>query len=217
MSPVNSQVRDIFISFNAPLEGRCNFMYLDQRRLVTTGVGNLIDTLLDAQRLVWLKPDMFEASPSEVAAAWLTVKNDHSLDPAGGGAQYKKLTTLRLAEGTIDRLVLSRLDLNGQYLQAHYPFFQGLPADAQLAALSMTWAAGAASPFPKFWAAMRQGNFMEAANQCSLKAPKGSTLVRRNLCNKLLLVNAARVQELKLDPRVLYWPKVLPPASPTAA
>ncbi|WP_406429963.1 hypothetical protein, partial [Streptomyces sp. NBC_00631] len=40
---MHQSVRDAFIPFNAPLEGRVQFMYLDIKSLVSTGVGNLLD------------------------------------------------------------------------------------------------------------------------------------------------------------------------------
>ncbi|MFF0476588.1 hypothetical protein [Streptomyces sp. NPDC004284] len=36
-------VWDAFIPFSAPLEGRVQFMHLDVKSLVSTGVGNLLD------------------------------------------------------------------------------------------------------------------------------------------------------------------------------
>jgi hypothetical protein len=61
---------------------------------------------------------------------------------------------------------------------------------------------------------MDAGKFMEAAAESTISG-KG-TIVKRNLANKLLLVNADRVKPLGLDPGTLYWPKLLPPPTPTS-
>lgn len=216
MGALRQPVRDIFMKFNEPMEGRCNFMYLDAKRLVSTGVGNLIDPVASALSLPWLKPDMSPASQADVRAAWNAVKNDTTMNPANGGGQYKKLTTLRLTEGAIDKLIMARLDMNVTRIQKTHPGFRDWSADAQLAAMSMCWALGAASEskFPKFWAAMDRGDFLAAADECSISG--AGTVVKRNLCNKLLLVNATRAKALGLDPAVLCWPKVLPPPTPTS-
>ena len=44
---------NFFNTASPSLEGRLEFMYLDVKGLVTIGVGNLIDSIADAQRLPW--------------------------------------------------------------------------------------------------------------------------------------------------------------------
>ena len=48
---MRESVRRGFIGFSAPFEGRLHYMYLDVKGLVTTGVGNLIDSVGAAQAL----------------------------------------------------------------------------------------------------------------------------------------------------------------------
>jgi len=40
---MHTSIRNYFIKFNEPIEGRVTHMYLDVKGLVTIGVGNLID------------------------------------------------------------------------------------------------------------------------------------------------------------------------------
>lgn len=191
-------------------------MYLDKRRLVSTGVGNLIDPIASAVCLPWLRPDLSPASAREIVDAWNAVKYNQTLNPLMGGYQYRKLTTLRLSENAIIDLCSKRLVLMASIIQEAHPNFRGLCADAQLAIMSISWAVGAAGvshKWPKFWAGVDAGDFVAAAQESRIHEDERNpgTIVRRNLANKLLLVNAARVQAQKLDPAKLYWPKILPP------
>ncbi|MFI9564377.1 hypothetical protein [Streptomyces rishiriensis] len=76
-----------WIGFNDPLEGRVNFVYLDQKGWVSTGIGNKLDetaqadsaptdaererSLAEARELRWLvNDDGAEATADQVAADW---------------------------------------------------------------------------------------------------------------------------------------------------
>ena len=88
---MRQSVRDIWTEFNAPLEGRLHFMYLDIKGLVTTGMGNLIDATgspplrppTDSERaashelarqLAWQASDGSSASPDQIDAEWDQIK-----------------------------------------------------------------------------------------------------------------------------------------------
>ena len=87
---MHQSVRDHWLEFNKPLEGRVPFMYLDVKGFVSTGVGNLIDTTprtlsapTDAERsashavargLNWLTADGSVATAAQVDAEWDLVK-----------------------------------------------------------------------------------------------------------------------------------------------
>ena len=52
-------------------EGVCNFMYLDTKGFITTGIGNLIEHKPAAYALEWLRDsDDKVASQAEVDAEW---------------------------------------------------------------------------------------------------------------------------------------------------
>lgn len=203
-SPIRPAVRAAFVAFNEPFEGRCRFMYCDRRGLVTTGMGNLIDPVASALHLPWQRPDGTSATLNEIQDAWIAVKDRQDLRMRGGGV-YAKLTTLRLTDAAVDALIFQRLDQMGATLQAEHPCFADLPADAQLAILSMSWAMGPAFRFPHFWALVESGDFAGAAKECTIN-PNIGTIVHRNEANRRLLLNAATVRAQAIDPSVLQYP-----------
>jgi hypothetical protein len=161
---MHSHIRDYWTTFSEPLEGLVNFMYLDSRGWVSTGIGNKIDetaqelsapseqerasSLRLANEVTWTAGD-HAASEEEVAAAWDAVKARLDLAPSGHRA-FENLTILRLTIDEINRLVLGKLDQMEQFLVGRPEFtnFQNWPANAQLATLSMCWALGPAFRFP---------------------------------------------------------------------
>ena len=89
---MHEMVRESWMRFNEPLEGIVNFMYLDVKGWVSTGMGNKIDetvrpnsapsaaerqaSLRLANQLNWYDQSTgAAASPAEVAAAWDAVKD----------------------------------------------------------------------------------------------------------------------------------------------
>ena len=105
---VRQAVLDIWNDFNRPLEGRVPFMYLDVKGLVTTGLGNLIDSTADAEQLAWQHADGTPASTDEIDAEWERVKGRIDLAPKGGGA-FRADAQLFLTDEEIDRVVLLKL------------------------------------------------------------------------------------------------------------
>src|SRR5437899_5269211 len=105
---MKSSVSDIFPTFNQKFEGRLNFMYLDIRRLVTTGIGNLIDPLTpEVINLTWrpkAEPDR-SASEDEIRAEWDFVKSDPDGRSQRGGGTFRDVTSLELSEDAVDDLV----------------------------------------------------------------------------------------------------------------
>lgn len=185
---VDAAVRARFIAFNEPLEGRVLFMYCDIRGLVTTGVGNLIDPVAAALALPWHRPDGTPATLNEIQDAWIAVKQRTDLCKRGGGA-FAKVTTLRLTDADVDELVFAKMESMARVLTAAHPCFPGLPADVQLAILSMSWAMGPAFHFPAFWACVEAGDYKGAADQCTIN-PQVGTIIKRNAANRALLLGA---------------------------
>ena len=185
---VHLDVRERFLAFNEPFEGRCPFMYLDVKGLVTTGVGNLIDPVVAALALPWKRPDGTPATLNEVQDEWIAVKTRTDLAPRGGG-HFEAITVLRLTDEDIDRLVMRKLDEMAAHIQHAHPCFASLPSDVQLAVLSMAWAMGPAFPFPRFWAHIEAGDYKAAAEECTINPPIG-TIVKRNAANRSLLLAA---------------------------
>lgn len=201
-----------FRDFSVPFEGYTDYMYLDRKGYVTTGIGNLIDPVAAALRLPWQRTDGSLASQEEIRDAWVLVKSRLDLASHGGGA-YKGVTSLRLSKRAIADLFDSKVREVEKALVKRFPAFESWPADAQLGVLSMSWAMGAAFRFPRFSAAVSAllPDFLTAAVESHIGGDEVDTSLRkRNAANASLFTNAARVLAGNLDPGTLYFPRILP-------
>jgi len=202
---MKSSVEAAFRAFSSRFEGAVNFMYLDVKGLVTTGIGNLIDPGGVAMALPWLKPDGTPASRGEIASEWANVKSRDDLK-LRGGMIYKTITKLRLSDEGVTNLLLGVLHLNNAALVKRFPDFEDWPADAQLATHSMAWACGTGFRFPKLAAALLAADFRVAATECHMNTAGNPGLIPRNAANEVLYRNAAVTRDLHLDPDHLCWP-----------
>jgi GH24 family phage-related lysozyme (muramidase) len=219
---MRQSVRDIWTEFNAPLEGRLHFMYLDIKGLVTTGMGNLIDATgppplrpptdseraashEQARQLAWQASDGSSASPDQIDAEWDQIKA--RLDQARfGGGTFGQFATLFISDDEIDRLVFGKLDQMESVLKGRASFadFDNFPADAQLGLLSMSWGMGPMFNFPKFQGFVEAGDWNSAASECRFQ-PDTGTITTRNDRDQQLFRNAAAVIDQGLDPDALVW------------
>jgi len=220
-------VNAAFVPFSTAFEGSVPWMYVDQKGLVTTGIGNLIDPVENALRLPWTHgvggP---AATPEEVMAAFKKVKTQGQ--PGSGGGTQGGLTDLRLTEDGVHQLVGMKLTDNEQWLRQAIPQWDSLHADAQLGLLSMAWALGPGFPagYPKFMAAINAvaPDYRTAALESWMKDTKdgwvphsfsddvsahppnaNAGLRPRNLANRQLFLNAAAAQDQGIDPAELVW------------
>src|SRR4051812_44089684 len=189
-------VSENWVLLNEPLEGILPFMYLDVRRLVTTGMGNLIDSHQAAAALAWLDKHDAPASFNTVADEWDTVKGRTDLAPLGGGAFAPPVTSLHIERDEIDRVVTAKLAENEATLTARPEFgdFADWPADAQFGLLSMAWALGPNFRFPKFQAAAARHDWETAADECVF-GPHEGTIERRNAMDQECFHNATVVEK----------------------
>jgi GH24 family phage-related lysozyme (muramidase) len=215
-------VQAAFRAFNAAFEGTIPFMYLDVKGMVTVGVGNLIDSVEEAQALPFCfknAPGMEAAgSPAtadQIAEEWRTLKNNPNLAVEGHLA-CEPITKLELSDAAIERLILDRLTRNENILRGRTWFqdFDRWPADAQLGLLSMAWAMGPGGPceFPRFRAACRAQDFKTAASECRMNEAGNPGLAPRNKANFTLFSNAGVVaggETGGFRRAVLYYPRDL--------
>lgn len=175
-------VKNIWDQFNRDLEGYLDFMYLNSRNLVTTGMGNLIDPRPVAERLNWYdwRTGAY-VSIDEIDAAWDGVKSRTDLSSHGGGA-FKNVTTLRITQDEIQTRIFSELEEMESYLKRWPPFrdLETWPADAQLALLSMSWGMGPAFNFPRFQEFASQRRWREAAAECRFNPDVGTIKIRND-------------------------------------
>ena len=92
---MQSAVRSAWRRFNEQLEGLTNWMYLDIKGLVTTGMGNLIDPIEAALRLTWHGADGSTAAPDVVRHEWSRIKTNLAFAHLGASAA-RRATTLHL-------------------------------------------------------------------------------------------------------------------------
>lgn len=209
-------VEAAFLGFTRPLEGVVSYMYTDVLGLVTTGIGNLIDSVPMASALPWkVRATDADASPAQIAAEWYAVKD-------GKIAAWHGPRPLYLKDDAILALVLGRLQQNEVYLARRWANWSSWPADAQLGAHSCAWAAGAAWRAPHFDLAAAALDFTTIAGppgdanvdpskrgDAWLNDTGNAGLRPRNLANKLLFSNAAEVVKLGLPRDVLCWPNTV--------
>lgn len=197
-------------AFSTPFEGRVLSMYLDIKGLVTTGVGNLIDTVHEAQKLPWRKESSGQlATPYEIGEAWHKLKGAQELAHKHT-SHARALTGLVLTDAAVDALVERKLRENDEFITTHwFPHFQQIPADAQLAILSMAWAVGPAfnTKFPLFTHAALAGKWWECAERCTIREEGNPGVVPRNKANRICFKNASGVVSHSEDPSVLWWPR----------
>lgn len=183
-------------------EGYCRFMYLDERCLVTTGQGDLIDPVEAALALPWLEGSLL-ASGSLVGAAWSLVKSRTDLAPKGGMA-FASLTTLRLTDGAVSLLVTRTMNMMIEILERRLVSLEAAPADAQMAMLRWAWANGASAMFPKLFAAFETGDYATCALESEWRNESKAT---RTVMDHLWQ-NATDSAANALDPSVLLWPGI---------
>lgn len=204
---VRDSVRAVLEAFTVPFEGRCAWLYLDQHKpdpLVTAAIGNLADPLPLAVAMpfrVGLTGPL--ATVEQVAAEWKAVKAMVDLSARGGEA-FEAVTRLRLDDEGIALVFNRKRDEFDTDLAKRFASYPSWPADAQLGALSIAWAAGADWAAPKFagHANARPPDFLGMADESAVHTARDPT-------NRTLFVNAAQVIAQGLDPDVLVWPAVL--------
>ncbi len=201
-------VRASFVAFTTPMEGCVSWLYADVKNLVTVAIGNLVDPIQVALTLPFVRKDGSAASRDEIATDWLRVKNDPQ--SARLGHKYtEKLTALRLTLDGINLVVSRKLSQMDQHLAGRFPDYEDWPACGQLAVLSQSWACGPAFNFPKMEEALRARDFAIAAEHCTIREAGNPGVIPRNVANRILLHNAQRVADFKLDPDLLDWKQKL--------
>jgi hypothetical protein len=184
----------------APFEGVCSFMYLDVKGLVTTGIGNLIDTPDEALSLPWRNADGSLATRMQIAGEWTYVKSRQDMKMHGGMA-YAKVTRLRLDAAGIDLAVSRTLSRMDRQLASRFSgYAEEWPDDACLATLSLAWACGAAFRFPKLEAALRALDFEGASRECTISEAGNPGVKPRNKKNRELYLSAA--EDMVTRPKV---------------
>jgi murein L,D-transpeptidase YcbB/YkuD len=167
-------------------------MYLDVKGLVTTGYGNLIDSIETALEPEWTMPDGERATRGDVMREWSRVKSNTALAKQGHRAA-ERVTDLRLNDEAIEKLVFRVLDTMNAELVKAYPAFESWPADAQLATLAMAWACGPAfrGSFRSLHKSLLAEDWKAASQQCTINAKGNPGVIPRNKAMRQLYFLAA--------------------------
>lgn len=177
-------------------EGDKNYMYLDSKGLVTTGIGHMLKTADAATKLPWYHEKTgLPATPAEVKkvfeklrASWTESPQDH---PDGknkfAAGHYEKVSDLVLPHGFARQDALNRLQKEFlPSLRKVFPGFDSYPLPAQKAIVDMAYSLGVEKlkkTFPHFVSHCRAGNFADAALE---SVRKGGDADRNAATAKLL-------------------------------
>lgn len=214
-APVYPSVRARLLPILAQFEGDLLYMYPDGEGRVACGIGTDINSPAAANLLRWIRLDGTWADPSEVEAEWMRVRGLRQYRREGGGSsRFRDSAQLHVDPDSLeeytDGLLADdeRVIRQPQFLGAAY---DTMPADAQLARLRTMYADGPESPWPKMDAAIRAGNFLEAAAESRPHDYWTQNPAYRRSYDmvKVLYENAAYVVARGLDRTVLYWPRRL--------
>lgn len=201
-------VRAAFHAFSKDLEGRLAHPYLCTAGKVTIAMGVMLPTPGALAALPLRRADGTLATPAEKVAEWHRIDALQELRDLGGW-HFRRHATLHLADEDVDRVTEEKLDVMDRELRhlfgAEWDEWCG---DLQLFGGSWAWAVGPGSPYPRMVAALLAGDFDTAIRECEIN-PKKGTIVERNRRNVILLENAKRVRDFRLDPEPVYWPREL--------
>ncbi len=197
MTTLRQVVQDVFYDTSKQYEGEVPWMYLDCKGLVTTGVGNLINTTGEACKLPFVHADGSPATQGEIASEWMLVHSHQELAKQGFHAA-KGFCRLHLTDEGIASLVHEKLLANWSFMCAKYPCFKDAaswPAAAQLAASLMAWAVGAGFPgIFKNWAVQagqQNWNNCSKPELCYINAKGNPGVIPRNKAVEALFLLAA--------------------------
>ncbi len=174
-------------------EGKSPHMYLDSKGYVTVGVGHLIITLAEAQRLEFFTNEGTKATTKQIEEEYNCVKklsNNRTI------FYYKKYTNLYLKNRSIDELTNWHIIKFEKELKKIYPKFDDYPINVRLALLDMIFSLGATklkNRYPIFNDAIEREDWKKAADNSNRKDAQ----LDRNEYVKKLLIDAAANEEVK--------------------
>ncbi len=146
-------------------EGKISHMYLDSKGYVTVGIGHLLSSLADAQKLVFKNSNNKPANKIEIRTDYETVKKQ---PPNRLASSYKKYTKLTLPDAEIDKLTNKHIESFEKELARVYSDFNTYPSDVRLALFDMIFNLGMTrlrSRFPKFNKAIKAKDWQKAAKE----------------------------------------------------
>lgn len=208
---MRAHVEQIWPAFNEDLEGIFDFMYVDIKRLVSTGMGIMIEPVELALRLEWMMGDR-RATVEEVVHDWNEINSREEELWNVFAPNQAKYTRVRLTEDGVRRATKERLDVNIAYVKRFFPNWDLWPSDAQLGTASLFWGLGAGldKTRPAFVRAANRNDWVTAKMHAQYNDTGNESLKKRNRKQALCFDNAQTVMDRNLDPVLLFWPNRAP-------
>jgi GH24 family phage-related lysozyme (muramidase) len=157
-------------------EGSIPFMYVDTTGNVTVGVGNMLPTAAEAQKLAFQRrpdptanPPITAAQPATAAEILADFNNVARQTHGQSAGFYKQFTKIDLPENAIDALLQSRVTEFLTGLTPAFPDYNQYPEEVCAALFDMAFNLGLTkltTEFPKFCAAVKRKDWVTASAQC---------------------------------------------------
>jgi len=152
-------------------EGNIPYMYRDKKGYVTVGIGHLLSSVSDAQKLPFYTAKNVKATAAEIKTDF---DNVHKR-PKGLLAQlYKPYTKLHMEQGDIDNLTYAHINSFYKELKQIYVDFDSYPKEARYALFDMIFNLGKnklQNGFPTLNRAVRAHAWPIAAKECHRAPP----------------------------------------------
>jgi len=211
---VYQSIKDQIGKYLAFFEGAINWMYLDERGLVTTGKGNLLDPYASFGRSVrFVHKDGSAASDAEVKAEFDMVKS--KTVPGGGrpdkdhlnAYSFRDITNLRATDADIYAAVTRALAAKEGEARGYFgPDYDTFPADVQVVLMQMGYAGGLASRRNQLAPLLKKRDFWMARQYTYLtNKDRGRDGYKKyNAAFPMLMTTGWIVDQCK-DKKMLHW------------
>ncbi len=179
-------------------EGTILHMYLDSKGYVTVGIGHLLSSVSNAQKLPFINAKTTKkATAAEIKTDYESIKKQTKNRVA---SYYKKHTKLKLTQPEIDKLTNKHIETFHKELKKIYPDFDTYSSDVRLALFDLIFNLGMTNlknKWPTLNKHIKAKEWQKAADNSSRASPISAT---RNKYVKDLLEKAAKNAKVKSKP-----------------
>ena len=152
-------------------EGSIAWMYLDTRRFVTVGVGEMLPNATAAQSLAFVDSTGQPVSQDAILADFNRVSE---LAPGQSANSYRSSASPALLPDTIDSLLMNHVEYFDSRLRERFSAFDSFPDPARLGLLDMIYNLGEKglfNHFPHFMGCVDNQDWSGAAANCHRVGP----------------------------------------------
>lgn len=174
----------------AEYEGTITHMYLDSKGYVTVGIGHLLSSVAEAQKLPFVEQKTGKKAKAE------QIKTDYeNVDKQAKNrlaSYYKKYTTLQLTQSEINKLTDKHIEVFYNELKSIYADFDTYPSEVQLALFDLIFNLGMPNlknSWPTFNSHIKAKEWQKAADNSNRAPPISAS---RNKYVKDLLDKATK-------------------------